>query len=215
MRRLPKIRTVCNLVFFLTGLAFSVPGAMWAQVADADCFSGNCNGTPGIPECPDDFEEVGFITYANNQANEAEDCVTVTSCTNFNSNPIALSCRFYHGFNSIPAGETAEGALCSTLTELVDIGNTTECATDADEAFRAGTIFGGAGGNCPTFEGKGLVCARSIEEGDRIDTDRVICHVHLSCGNGTVLENITFVPDVFDDDIRGHHRNSKGKGEDD
>ena len=79
MRRLTKIRPVCNMALFLTGLAFFVPGTTWAQVADADCFSGNCNGTPGIPECPDDFEEVGFITYANHQANEAEDCVTVVS----------------------------------------------------------------------------------------------------------------------------------------
>jgi len=166
---------------------FSFAKTPWAQIADADCFSGNCGGTPGIPSCPDDFEEVGFLTYANHQANESEDCVTVVSCTNLNNRPIALTCRFYHGFNSIPAGDTPEGALCSTLTELVDIGDTTECATDADDAFRAGTIFSGADGNCPPFEGKGMVCAKGGH------TKRILCHAHLVCRQGTTLESITFI----------------------
>ncbi len=187
-----------------------------AQVVDADCFDGTCNGTPGIPACADGYEEVGFVTYANHHANADEDCVTVISCTNFNHDPIVIDCRFYFGFNSIPEGGGPQDALCDSIDpKPLFAGDTSECATDADAGFIAGGLFGAADGNCPTFEGKGLVCAKPAEDKDRIDTDRIICHVHLSCGNGSVLENITFVPDVLDDDDPGHHRHSRDKNDDD
>jgi hypothetical protein len=46
-------------------------------------------------------------------------------------------------------------------------------------------IFPGADGDCPTFEGKGLICAKGGS------ADDVSCEAHPACGNGTVLEKLT------------------------
>jgi len=179
-------RGFVSLVIAAAGTIYT--GAMQAQVFDADCFSGACGGTKGIPQCPDGFGEVGFVLYANSKANEAGDCETVVSCTNFGKSSVDISCRFYHGFFPIRNGDPAD-ALCSTLTEGMDPGDTSECATDATAPpnFQAAKIFSGADGNCPAFEGKGLVCAKGVSG------DEVFCEAHLACGNGTVLENLTIV----------------------
>lgn len=161
--------------------------AAWAQVADADCFSGSCGGTSGIPVCPKGSREIGFITYANSKANETRDCETVVSCTNFGHSAAVIDVRFYTGFFPIPAGGGPEDALCSAVTPDTEPGDTTELATDADEDFRAGGIFGAAGGGCPTFEGKGLICTRGG------NPKKIVCEAHLTCGNGAVLEDITVV----------------------
>lgn len=46
-------------------------------------------------------------------------------------------------------------------------------------------IFLGEDRDCPTFEGKGLICANGGS------ADDVLCEAHLACGNGTVLEKLT------------------------
>ena len=159
-----------------------------AQVVDADCFSGACGGSSGIPECPEDFDEVGFVLYANSKANAGQDCETIVSCTNLGKKTVDLSCRFFHGFFPIRPGGPTE-ALCSAETPDVAPGDTTECATDAtdDPDFQAGGIFLAGDGECPTFEGKGMVCSRGG------DVRQVFCEAHLSCGNGAVLESIDVV----------------------
>jgi hypothetical protein len=181
-----KLLWIACLLIAGVSLFSGVPAQ--AQVLDADCFSGNCGGQKGIPECPDGFDEVGFVLYANSKANAANDCETVVSCTNLGSKAIDLSCRFYNGFNPIRPGGPKE-ALCSTSTPNMAPGDTSECATDAtpDPAYQAAGIFLGADGDCPTFEGKGLVCAKGG------DTSQVFCEAHLACGNGTVLESIGMV----------------------
>ena len=80
-------------------------------------------------------------------------------------------------------------ALCSANTPEVAPGDTNECATDAtpDPKFQSGGIFLAGDGDCPPFEGKGLVCAKGG------DTTQIFCEAHLSCGNGTVLENINVI----------------------
>ena len=163
-------------------------GAANAQVPDADCFSGSCGGQKGIPQCPDGFGEVGFVLYANSKANAANDCETVVSCTNLGENTVEIGCRFYHGFFPIQPGGPTD-ALCSTITPGVAPGDTTECATDAtaDPNFQSAGIFLAGDGECPTFEGKGLVCVKGG------DANQVFCEAHLACGNGTVLENIDLV----------------------
>lgn len=163
-------------------------GAAQAQVLDADCFSGACGGQKGIPECPDGFDEVGFVLYANSKANVTNDCETIVSCTNLGKKTVDVGCRFYHGFFPIRPGGPKD-ALCSTLTPNMAPGDTSECATDGTgpPAFQAGGIFGAAAGNCPPFEGKGLVCAKGGKASD------VFCEAHLVCGNGTVLESIDLV----------------------
>ena len=204
----------CTMVFLLAVWGFLVLGTTWAQVVDADCFSGDCGGQPGLPECPDDFEEVGFVAYANNRANNAKDCVTVVTCTNFSREPTTLDCRFYYGFNSLPPDGDPQGALCHAVdTKPLFPGDTSECATEANDDFTAGGIFGAADGNCPEFEGKGLVCARGG------DTERILCHAHLSCGNGTILEPVPFIaskdlPNIRDDRNRRGHGRSKGRRDD-
>jgi hypothetical protein len=169
-------------------LALSMLAAAPAQVLDADCFSGSCGGQKGVPQCPEGFSEVGFVLYANSKANATNDCETVVSCTNLGRRSVDISCRFYHGFNPIrPGGPT--DALCSAFTPNVAPGDTNECATDstAAPAYQAGGIFLAGDGDCPTFEGKGLVCAKGG------DPDQVFCEAHLVCGHGTVLENIRIV----------------------
>ncbi len=169
-------------------LLVMAPGGAWAQVFDADCFGGTCGGTKGVPQCPAGFQEAGFVLYAQSKANAAGDCETVVSCTNFSAKPIDISCRFYHGFNPIrPGGPTA--ALCSASTTDMAPGDTSECATDATAPplYQAGGIFLAADGDCPVFEGKGLVCVKGG------NAKQVLCEAHLVCGNGTVLENINVV----------------------
>ena len=197
------LRLICFPVIFFTVTTLMVVQTAWSQVADADCFSGDCLGQPGIPECPDDFDEVGFVAYANNRANISEDCVTVVSCTNFGRKQTVLDCRFYYGFNSIPPNGDPRGALCHALdTKPLFTGDTSECATEADDQFKAGGMFGAADGNCPAFEGKGLVCAKGG------DAERILCHAHLSCGNGKTLEPVPFIAGdelrkIRDDSHRG------------
>jgi hypothetical protein len=187
------------VVFMVTGLSVLGGGAVSAQVLDADCFSGACGGTKGIPQCPEGYGEVGFVLYANSKANETSDCETVVSCTNLGKRSVDISCRFFHGFNPIRNGDPAN-ALCSTLTEDLAPGDTTECATDATAPpnYQAAKIFLGADGDCPTFEGKGLICAK----GD--SADNVFCEAHLACGNGTVLENLTIAT------RKGAEKNGRG-----
>lgn len=166
------------------GFIVIVATAALAQVPDADCFSGACGGSKGIPECPDGFREVGFITYANSKANAGQDCETVVSCSNFGREAVVIDCRFYHGFFPIPAGGGPQDALCSAVTPVLAPGDTSECATDAGENFTAGGIFLAEDADCPPFEGKGLVC---IKGGN---AKKMVCEAHLSCGDGTVLQRI-------------------------
>lgn len=193
-----------GFMMILSVVFFFVTAKGWAQVPDADCFSGACNGTAGIPECPDEFDEVGFVTYANNRADIDGECVTIVSCTNFSEEPTRLDCRFYHGFNSIPEGGDPQDAYCHALgSKKLFLGDTSECATTADSGFRAGGIFGAAQGNCdekPPFEGKGLVCARGG------DAEHILCHALLSCGNGKTLESIPFIPNKELLDLKAGHR---------
>ena len=184
-----KLR-LCMLGLFIVCIGMNDGSLVFAQVPDADCFSGACGGSKGIPQCPRGYEEVGFVLYANSKANVAEDCETVISCTNLGRQTVDLSCRFYHGFNPIPAGGDARDALCHAFTPNVAPGDTNECATDATEApdFQAGGIFLAGDGNCPPFEGKGLICAKGG------DPKRIFCQAHLACGNGTVLESTKVIP---------------------
>lgn len=200
--RFTNILAFLNMGIFLTGMTVFVQGTLWAQVVDADCFSGGCGGQPGIPKCPDGYEEVGFVAYANNRANNTSDCVTAVTCTNFSRVPTVLDCRFYYGFNSLPPNGDPQGALCHAVnTKPLFPGDTSECATDADDQFKAGGIFGAADGNCPPFEGKGLVCAKGG------DADRILCHAHLTCGNGITLEAIPFLSNIEND----HDRRRNGR----
>lgn len=198
MKHFHLIRTLATLTrkresFWLAGpliagIGILGGGAGQAQVPDADCFSGSCGGQKGIPRCPDGFGEVGFVLYANSKANATNDCETVISCTNLGNKTVVKSCRFYHGFFPIrPGGPT--DALCGSFTAAFAPGDTSECATDATAApdFQAGGIFQAADGECPPFEGKGLVC---IKGGN---PDQIFCQAHLACGNGTVLEGIDII----------------------
>ena len=183
-------------------LSLSMLSTASAQVLDADCFTGNCGGKKGVPQCPEGYREVGLVLYANSKANDTRDCETVVSCTNLSRSNVNISCRFYHGFNPIrPGGPT--DALCSAFTPDVAPGDTNECATDSTPApgFQTGGIFLAGDGNCPTFEGKGLVCVKGG------DPERVFCQAHLVCGRGTVLEKINVVPRKKIDPSE----NSKGK----
>ncbi len=198
MKRFHPIRTLATLsrkrnsfwlvVPLIAGMGIFGAGAGQAQVPDADCFSGSCGGQKGIPRCPDGFDEVGFVLYANSKANATNDCETVISCTNLGNKTVEISCRFYHGFFPIRPGGPTE-ALCSAFTPDVAPGDTNECATDttADPDFQAAGIFLAGDGDCPTFEGKGLVC---IKGGN---PHQIFCQAHLACGNGTVLEDIDII----------------------
>ena len=170
----------------MAGIGIFDGGTLQAQVIDADCFTGACGGQKGIPQCPDGFDDVGFVLYANSKANAAKDCETVISCANLGDKPVELSCRFYHGFFPIRDGGPTD-ALCSTSNPSLAPGDTTECATDAmddpERDVKSAGIFLAGDGNCPTFEGKGLICVKGGNE--------VFCHAHLACGNGTVLESIS------------------------
>jgi len=170
-------------------IGMTLGSVAFAQVPDADCFSGSCGGSKGIPQCPKGYEEVGLVLYANSKANAAEDCETIVSCTNLGRDTVELNCRFYYGFYPIPAGGDAHDALCSAITPNVAPGDTNECATDSTEApdYQSGGIFLGGDGNCPAFEGKGLVCAKGG------DPKRIFCQAHLSCGNGAALEGIQVI----------------------
>ncbi|MDA0205007.1 MAG: hypothetical protein O3A53_01735 [Acidobacteria bacterium] len=64
------IRAALLASIFLAGQSSSAT----AQVFDADCFAGTCNGSKGIPECPDGFDEVGFVLYANSRADAGGSC---------------------------------------------------------------------------------------------------------------------------------------------
>ena len=178
-----------SFVGLLTAVLVScLAGTALAQ-ALPDCFDGLCGGSKGIPQCPQGFKEVGFVTYANHHANQTKDCVTAVSCTNFNESTVELSCRFYHGFNPIPKGGGPRDALCSVKVN-VGVGDTSECATHSDSEERtdaAGGIFTAGDGKCPVFEGKGLVCVKGGNE------NKIVCHSHLSCGNGRTLESISFI----------------------
>ncbi len=179
----------CYLVFLLAACAWMLnDGTGQAQILDADCFSGDCGGRKGIPQCPQGFDDVGFVLYANSKANATNDCETVISCTNLGVKTVEIGCRFYHGFFPIRAGGPTD-ALCGTSTPNVLPGDTTECATDAtaEPKFQAAGIFLAADGDCPPFEGKGLVCVKGG------NANKVFCHAHLACGNGTVLESISIV----------------------
>ena len=177
-----------GLLWILVGLFPVSPAA--AQVLDADCFGGSCGGSKGIPECPRGYDTVGLVLYANSKADAQASCETVVSCTNLGKKDVEINCRFYHGFNPVPAGGTTRDALCSGVTPNVAPGDTNECATDATAApfFQAGGIFLASDGECPAFEGKGLVCIKGGKAED------VACEAHLVCGNGAVLENLNIVP---------------------
>ena len=86
-----------------------------------------------------------------------------------------------------PGGPTE--ALCSADTPEVAPGDTNECATDSTAApnFQSGGIFLAGDGDCPPFEGKGLVCVKGDKAKD------FHCEAHLACGGGTVLESISIV----------------------
>ncbi|HXV62491.1 MAG TPA: hypothetical protein VEK15_17455 [Vicinamibacteria bacterium] len=177
------------LVGMLAFVVVGVGGAAAAQVPDADCFSGNCGGSKGIPECPRGYGEVGLVLYANSKADAQESCETVVSCTNLGKKSVEVNCRFYTGFNPIPEGGDRTDALCHSVTPDVAPGDTTECATDStgDPLFLAGGIFLAGDADCPTFEGKGLVCVAGGK------ADDVLCQAHLVCGNGSVLETTEIV----------------------
>jgi len=184
----------------LVGLLEARPAA--AQVVDADCFAGSCGGSKGIPQCPQGYDEVGLVLYANSKADAEGSCETVVSCTNLGRRAVELDCRFFHGFNPIPAGGGPRSALCHAVTLVVDPGDTTECATDATPPpyFQSGGIFLGADGECPVFEGKGLVCIKGGRARD------MLCQAHLVCGGGRSLERIDVVPtrkSSRDEDDRG------------
>ena len=184
---MPALKIVATASLLAVLSAPAAPAG--AQVLDADCFSGACGGAKGVPQCPAGYSEVGFVLYANSKANAGQDCETVISCTNLSRTAIDISCRFYHGFNPIrPGGPT--DALCSANTTDVAPGDTNECATDATAApaYQAGGVFLAADGDCPAFEGKGLIC---IAGGD---VDQVLCEAHLSCSGGATLENLTIAP---------------------
>jgi hypothetical protein len=159
-----------------------------AQVLDADCFAGSCGGSKGVPVCPAGYEEVGLVLYANSKADANGTCETVVSCTNVGRSPVEVECRFHHGFNPLPAGGTAQDALCRAGSAVTP-GETSECATDAtpDPFFQTGGIFLAGDGDCPVFEGKGLVCVKGGK------ADDVLCQAHLVCNNGAVLEKIDVV----------------------
>ena len=174
--------------FVMAGIGIFDGGTLSAQVSDAGCLSGSCGGKKGIPRCPEDFAEVGFVLYANSKANAAKDCETVVSCTNLGEKTVEISCRFFHGFFPIRPGGPSD-ALCSHNSPKVAPGDTSECATDATGAptFQSAGIFLAGDADCPTFEGKGLVCAQGGDAG------QVFCQAYLACGNGTVLEGIDII----------------------
>jgi len=91
-----------GLLGILLGSLPASPAA--AQVEDADCFGGSCGGSKGIPECPRGYDTVGLVLYANSKADAQMSCETVVSCTNLGRRDIEINCRFYHGFNPVPAG---------------------------------------------------------------------------------------------------------------
>jgi hypothetical protein len=170
-------------------LAGALPGLATAQVPDADCFSGACGGSKGIPVCPTGYDEVGLILYANSKADALGSCETVVSCTNVGRSSVEINCRFHHGFNPVPPGGNPADALCNAVTPVVAPGDTNECATDAtaDPLFQSGGIFLAGDGNCPVFEGKGLVCVKGGRAAD------LLCQAHLVCGNGAALEKVDIV----------------------
>jgi hypothetical protein len=181
--------------FWLVGLVGAVialsalGGEAVAQVDDADCFSGACEGKKGIPKCPTGYGEVGLVLYANSKADAGGDCETVVSCTNLGHKSVEMNCRFYYGFYPIPPSGDVRDALCYAVTPNVAPGDTNECATDATMAphFQSGGIFLAADGNCPPFEGKGLVCVKGG------DADDIVCQAHLICRTLSVLEKIDVV----------------------
>ncbi len=198
-----------KLLFFigiLTAGVFVFSGGT-ALAGDLDCLDGSCRGSKGIPKCPVGSEELFCITYANNDANVNEDCTTVVSCTNFNERKnVAVNCRFFHGFNGIPAGGGPQDALCDTGFLTLGPGDSGQCATEIDTKRSAGAselsgeIFTTTGGSadCPAFEGKGLLCASG--DGDR---KKIVCEAYLSCRGGAVLVDIDVIPYPFgnnDDD---------------
>ena len=172
------------MCFMIVGVGIFDGGTLWAQVLP-DCFNENCGGSSGIPQCPEDFDEVGFVLYANSKANATGDCETVVSCTNLGKKTVELSCRFYHGFFPIRDNDPSK-ALCSTDVEVLP-GDTNECATAVDEDSLSGGIFISGDADCPAFEGKGLVCAKGGK------ASRVYCMALLSCGDGTALESIEII----------------------
>ena len=87
-------RLVCLPGLLVVMIGVSAGSTALAQVPDADCFSGACGGSKGIPQCPKGYEPVGWVLYANSKANTAEDCETVVSCTNLGRETVELNCRF-------------------------------------------------------------------------------------------------------------------------
>jgi hypothetical protein len=185
----PKQRSLWLVGLLSLAMLSFGEGIAAAQAEDADCFSGACGGSKGIPRCPRGYDEVGLVLYANSKADANGDCETVVSCTNLGRKSIEINCRFYTGFYPIVGGDP-RNALCNAVTQDVAPGDTNECATDATEAphFQAGGIFLAGDANCPVFEGKGLVCVQGGK------ADDVVCEAHLVCGNGAVLENIGVAP---------------------
>ncbi len=190
------------LLGILTAGIFVFSGGV-ALADDLDCFDGSCGGSKGIPKCPDGSKEVFWVTYANNDANVGKNCTTVASCTNFNKNKaVAVDCRFFHGFNGIPAGGGPQDALCSTGPLTLGPGDSGQCATEIDATRQegasklSGEIFTTTGGShkCPAFEGKGLLCASGNG-----DPKEIVCEAYLSCGGGTVLEDINVIRLIDDD----------------
>jgi hypothetical protein len=185
-----------QIPFFAVLATVFVSGVTLAQ--DADCFDGSCGGSKGIPQCAEGFNEAFLVTYANNDADVAESCTTVVSCTNLDEREVTVDCRFFHGFNSIPAGGGPQDALCSTGGLTLGPGDTGECATEVDDvrdgSELSGGIFTTTGGSagCPPFEGKGLLCTTG-------STNKVVCHAHLACRdeNGRVLEKINLIKQTF------------------
>ena len=165
---------------------------------DLDCFDGSCEGSTGIPRCPDGSKEIFWVTYANNDANVHEDCTTVVSCTNLSSSrDVAVDCRFFHGFNGIPKDGGPQDALCNTGPITLGPGDSGQCATEIDDTRQRGAselsggIFTTTGGSakCPAFEGKGIICASGDD-----DRKRIVCEAYLSCRGGEVLEDIKTIP---------------------
>ncbi len=198
-----------KLLFFmaiLTAGVFVFSGGT-ALADDLDCFDGSCGGSKELPKCPAGSEELFWITYANSDANVNEDCTTVVSCTNFNEKKdVAVDCRFFHGFNGIPAGGGPRDALCDTGLLTLGPGDNGQCSTEVDntrqggESELSGKIFTTTGGSakCPAFEGKGLLCA----SGDG-NLKKIVCEAFLSCRGGAVLVGIDVIPHPFgnnDDD---------------
>jgi hypothetical protein len=89
-------RTVMKQLPFLIGSLMAGAFVFSGETALADgldCFDGSCGGSSGIPECAAGSEEIFWITYANNDANVNEDCI---SCTNLDkSKDVAVDCRLF------------------------------------------------------------------------------------------------------------------------